>query len=214
MPSKPCLCDSGPPAPNPVTVVRIMSGLTWRRLSRSSASERKTRGGRLATTTSAVATSFLTISRPSRCGRIERHPELVAVHRQEHRTTASGASADRDVSAVLAALDPLDADHLGAEIAQQCGAKRPRDVAAEIEHADPIEYARHRTPPALAEPDRRGTAYSAGLGGAPVPDHRARRGLDHSPRRWQAAGNVSASPGVDEGCAGLTRQSMRAPTDG
>ena len=78
-----------------------------------------------------------------RCGRIERHAELVAVHRQEHRTTASGASADRDVSAVLAALDPLDADHLGAEIAQQRGAKRPRDVAAKIEHADPIEYARH-----------------------------------------------------------------------
>src|SRR5258708_1046709 len=26
MPSKPCLCDKGPPAPKPVTVVRMMSG--------------------------------------------------------------------------------------------------------------------------------------------------------------------------------------------
>ena len=65
MPSKPCLWLHGPPAPNAVTVVRMMSGLTARRLSRSSARERSTSGGRLATTTSAVATSFLTTSRPS-----------------------------------------------------------------------------------------------------------------------------------------------------
>ena len=64
-PSKPCLWLQGPPAPKAVTVVRMMSGFTRRRLSRSSASERSTSGGRLATTTSAVATSFLTISRPS-----------------------------------------------------------------------------------------------------------------------------------------------------
>src|SRR6266576_2607262 len=65
MPSKPCLWLHGPPAPNAVTVVRMMSGFTRLRLSRSSESERKTSGGRFATTTSAVATSFLTISRPS-----------------------------------------------------------------------------------------------------------------------------------------------------
>src|ERR1700738_3947863 len=114
MPSKPCLFDNGPPAPNPVTVVRMMSGLTSRRLSRSSASERNTAGGRLATTTSAVAASFRTISRP-----------LVAVHRQEHRAAALVPGADRDEEAVLATADPLDADHLGAEIAQQRGAERP-----------------------------------------------------------------------------------------
>src|SRR5262249_4394105 len=65
MPSKPCLWLHGPPAPNAVTVVRMMSGFTRLRLSRSSDSERNTSGGRFATTTSAVATSFLTISRPS-----------------------------------------------------------------------------------------------------------------------------------------------------
>ncbi len=65
MPSKPCLWLQGPPAPNAVTVVRMMSGFTARRLSRSSASVRSTSGGRLATTTSAVATSLRTISRPS-----------------------------------------------------------------------------------------------------------------------------------------------------
>src|SRR5438874_2702117 len=64
MPSKPCLWLHGPPAPKAVTVVRMMSGFTRRRLSRSSDRLRSTSGGRLATTTSAVATSFRTISRP------------------------------------------------------------------------------------------------------------------------------------------------------
>src|SRR5262245_30242714 len=64
IPSKPCLWLHGPPAPKAVTVVRMMSGFTRRRLSRSSARWRSTSGGRLATTTSAVATSFFTISRP------------------------------------------------------------------------------------------------------------------------------------------------------
>ena len=53
----------------------------------------------------------------------------------------SGAGADRDERAVLAAADPLDADHLGAEIAEQRGAERPGDIAAEIENADAVEYA-------------------------------------------------------------------------
>src|SRR5437764_4017265 len=43
----------------------MMSGLTRRKLSRSSASERRTSGGRFATTTSALATGVLTTSRPS-----------------------------------------------------------------------------------------------------------------------------------------------------
>src|SRR5207244_3784327 len=64
-PSKPRLSLNGPPAPKAVTVVRMMSGFTRRRLSRSRASARSTSGGRLATTTSAVATSLRTISRPS-----------------------------------------------------------------------------------------------------------------------------------------------------
>src|SRR5258705_11265943 len=65
MPSKPCLWLHGPPAPNAVTAVRMMFGFTRRRLSRSSASPRNTSGGRFATTTSAVATSLRTTSRPS-----------------------------------------------------------------------------------------------------------------------------------------------------
>ena len=51
--------------------------------------------------------------------------------------------ADRDQAAVLAAADPLDADHLGAEVAEQCGAERPGDVAPEIENPQPVQHARH-----------------------------------------------------------------------
>ena len=47
-------------------------------------------------------------------------------------------------AAVLAAAHPLDADHLGAEIAEQRGAKRPGDVAPEIEDANAVEHTGHR----------------------------------------------------------------------
>ena len=102
----------------------------------------------MATTTSAVATSFLTISRPRGEAGVERHAELVAVHRQEHRAAAIRPRADRDQAAILAAAKPLDADHLGAEVAEQRGAERAGDVAAEIEDADTVENTSHRSSPA------------------------------------------------------------------
>ena len=45
-------------------------------------------------------------------------------------------------------LTPLDADDLGAEVAEQRGAERARDVAAEIEDADTVENTSHRSSPA------------------------------------------------------------------
>ena len=50
---------------------------------------------------------------------------------------------DRGLEAVLAALALLDADHLGAVLGQQRGAIGPRDVAAEVEHANAFENASH-----------------------------------------------------------------------
>src|SRR6266851_2712061 len=79
-----------------------------------------------------------------RRSRVQGHAALVAVHREEHRAAALGSSANRDEGAVLAAADPLDADHLGTEIAQQRGAERPRDIAAEIEDANPVEHTGHQ----------------------------------------------------------------------
>src|SRR6266403_1903913 len=132
MPSKPCLWLSGPPDPKPVTVVRMISGLVWRRLSRSSASDCKTRGGRLATMTSAVATSLRTISRPFGAA---------------GERFGGRPGADRDHPTILPAADPLDADHLGAEIAEQRGAERSRDIAPEIEDANAVEHTSHQMPP-------------------------------------------------------------------
>jgi hypothetical protein len=76
-------------------------------------------------------------------GRVQGHAELVAVHREEHRAAAVRTRADRDERAVFAAADPLDADDLRAEVAQQRGAERPGDVAAEIENADTVEHFGH-----------------------------------------------------------------------
>ena len=75
-----------------------------------------------------------------RGGRVEGHPELVAVHRQKHRAPALGPGADRDEGAILAAAQPLDADHLGAEIGQECRAERACDVTPEIQHANAFEH--------------------------------------------------------------------------
>src|SRR5262249_35611888 len=50
---------------------------------------------------------------------------------------------DGRLVAVLAALALLDADHLGALLGQQRGAVGAGDVAAEIQHPDTFEYARH-----------------------------------------------------------------------
>ena len=76
-----------------------------------------------------------------RLHRVEREAELVAAHLEEHRAFA--ALDDRRHPAILAAVELLDADHLGAEIAQHGAAERAGDVAAEIENADTFENAWH-----------------------------------------------------------------------
>ena len=43
---------------------------------------------------------------------------------------------------VVAAAGPLELDHVGAEVAHQRGAVRPRDDAREIEDADALEHHR------------------------------------------------------------------------
>jgi hypothetical protein len=63
------------------------------------------------------------------------------VHRQKHGTATDWPGADRDERAVFAAAPPFDANYLGSEIGQQCRAKRPCDVAPEIEHANAFEHA-------------------------------------------------------------------------
>src|SRR6266704_1990412 len=125
MPSNPCLWLHGPPAPNAVTVVRMMSGFTRRRLSRSSASPRNTSGGRLATTTSAVPTSLRTISRPS-------------------ALDGSSVIARGGDPPVLATTPSLDPDDVGAEIGEERRTVRPRNVAAEIEDSNACQNVIHR----------------------------------------------------------------------
>ena len=77
--------------------------------------------------------------------RVQRHAELVAAHLEEHRAFA--ALGDRRDPAVLAALELLDADHLGAEVAQHGSAEGAGDVPAEIEDANSFQNARHETSP-------------------------------------------------------------------
>jgi hypothetical protein len=55
---------------------------------------------------------------------------------------AGGPRPDRDHAAILAA-DPLDPDHFGAEIAEQCGAERACYVAPEIEDANAVQHTSH-----------------------------------------------------------------------
>ncbi len=73
--------------------------------------------------------------------RIERQAELVAAHLEEHRAFA--ALDDGRHPAVLAAVELLDADHFGAEVAQHRAAERTGDVAAEIENANTLEDPGH-----------------------------------------------------------------------
>src|SRR6516164_3120238 len=106
MPSKPCLWLSGPPAPKPVTVVRMIQddvgldepqaveveGQRAQHLRRQIGDDDVGGGDELLDDLAAL-----------RDGRVEGHPELVAVHRQEHRTAARGPGAYRDEGAILAA---------------------------------------------------------------------------------------------------------------
>ena len=96
----------------------------------------------MATTTSAVATSFLTNLAALGCCRVQGHPKLVAIHRQEHGTAALRPGADGDELAVFATTNPFDVDHLGTEIGQKCRTERAGNVTPEIEHANAFEDAR------------------------------------------------------------------------
>lgn len=73
---------------------------------------------------------------------VQRHAALVPVHRQVQRARA--VCGDRRYPAVLAALAPLDADHVRAEVGQQRGAVGPRDVPAEIEDPDAMKHTAQR----------------------------------------------------------------------
>jgi hypothetical protein len=74
----------------------------------------------------------------------------------------SGPGADWDHAAILSAANPLDADHLGAEIAQQRGAERSRDVTPEIEDANAVEHTSHALPPAPCRASRVTPSLSPG----------------------------------------------------
>ena len=148
MPSKPCLCDSGPPAPKPVTVVRMMSGLTARRLTRSSAQRPQHAGRQIGDDDISGGDQLSDDFAALGCRRVEGHAELVAVHCQEHRADiAGGTGSDRDIAAILAAADPLDADDFGAEVAEQGRADRGRRYSGRNRERECRRARRARNPP-------------------------------------------------------------------
>jgi len=133
-PSKPCLWLQGPPAPKAVTVVRMMSGFT-RPEAVEVERERAEHLGRQVGHHDVGGRHELPHDlAPLLAGRVERHGALVPVHREIERAHAVGG--DRRHPAVLAPAAPLDADHVGAEVAQERRAVRPGDVASEVEHPD------------------------------------------------------------------------------
>src|SRR6267142_6328411 len=69
-----------------------------------------------------------------RLHRVQRQAELVAPHLEKHGAFATVGH--RGEPTILAALDLLDADHLGTEVSQHRAAERTSDVAAEIENAN------------------------------------------------------------------------------
>src|SRR5262249_51815149 len=79
-----------------------------------------------------------------RLHRIERQAKFVAAHLEEHGAFA--ALGDGRHPAILAAFDLLDADDLGAQVAQHGAAERAGDVPAEIENAYSFQNAWHRFP--------------------------------------------------------------------
>ena len=76
--------------------------------------------------------------------RVQGHPALVAVDLHEERAVAGRGQ--RHQETVFAAADLLDPHHVGPQVREQRRAERPRDVAAEIEHPDPVENPGHRQP--------------------------------------------------------------------
>ena len=146
----------------------MMSGLTSRRLSRSRASAQHLRR-QIGDDDVGGGDELLDDLAAFRDGRVKGHPELVAVHRKKHRAAAIRSGPDRDKAAILAAADPLDADHFGPEIAEQCRAVRPRDIASEIEDSNAVEHTGHRTSPRNLPYTGNVTAYSDGAFGTPFP---------------------------------------------
>jgi hypothetical protein len=69
---------------------------------------------------------------------VEGHRALVAVEGQ----VVGGALVDErrtPGARVVAAVGPLDLDHLGAQIAERHGAQRPGQDAREVGHEDPVQ---------------------------------------------------------------------------
>ncbi len=117
---------------------------------------------------------------------IEREAELVAPHLEEHGAFA--ALGDRRHPAVLAAVELLDADHLGAEVAQHGAAERPRDVPAEIENANSAR----RTPGISSTP-----VMNAGLTAtARPPQHRSIRSNPQSKKVLELRKTASNAAGL------------------
>src|SRR5260370_42048802 len=112
-----------------------------------------------------------------RLHRVEREAKLVAAHLEEHRAFA--ALDDGRHPAVLAAVELLDADHLGAEVAQHRAAERAGDVPAEIENAYSFEDARHWSPTFFCartpHPEERPQGASRRVGNGIVVAHASRR---------------------------------------
>src|SRR5205085_10745675 len=75
---------------------------------------------------------------------IERDAALVAIEVQEE--TALAACGDGAEPAIFAALAPLDANHISAEICQQHGAIGRGDEAAKIDHANSLKQSSHNDP--------------------------------------------------------------------
>lgn len=72
---------------------------------------------------------------------IERHAPLVAI--DVEKQPAFAAVDDRPDPAVLAAVAPLDANHLGPKIGQHHRGIRTRNETAEVENANTFEQRRH-----------------------------------------------------------------------
>src|SRR5260370_38108573 len=94
-----------------------------------------------------------------RLHRVEREAKLVAAHLEEHRAFA--ALDDGRHPAILAAVQLLDADHLGAEVAQHRAAERTGDVPAEIENAYSFQNPWHWFPTSFTRPPHPEEARSA-----------------------------------------------------
>ena len=125
-----------------VADTRIARGLAACTCGQSMPIDRRALGGRLATTTSALLEQPAHDLLAGLGRRVEGEAALAPVHLQEDG--AAFVAGDRRDEPVLAALDPLDPDDVGPEVAEQRRAPRPGDVAAEVDHLDPGQHAAGR----------------------------------------------------------------------